>query len=235
MAKPDGRLTHDLDPNDRPPRDACGVFGAWSPGEDVAKLAYYGLHALQHRGQESAGIAVSDGRRIVVHKEMGLVAQVFDEPSLTALRGDIAVAHCRYSTTGAPVWANAQPTFRSTPTVSIALGHNGNLTNTRELAAMLPEESGFAGLQATSDTDVLTELIAGGAATDGGVEEASARILPLVRGAYSLVYMDENTLYAARDPQGFRPLVIGKLAAGWVVASETAALDIVGAVFRARG
>jgi amidophosphoribosyltransferase len=236
VAKPDGRLTHDLDPNDRPPRDACGVFGVWSPGEDVAKLAYYGLYALQHRGQESAGIAVSDGRRIVVHKEMGLVAQVFDEPSLTALRGDIAVAHCRYSTTGAPVWANAQPTFRSTPTVSIALGHNGNLTNTRELAALLPPESGFAGLQATSDTDVLTELIAGGAGiggagADGGVEEASARILPLVRGAYSLVYMDENTLYAARDPQGFRPLVIGRLSSGWVVASETAALDIVGASF----
>jgi amidophosphoribosyltransferase len=255
VAKPDGRLTHDLDPNDRPPRDACGVFGVWSPGEDVAKLAYYGLHALQHRGQESAGIAVSDGRRIVVHKEMGLVAQVFDEPSLTALRGDIAVAHCRYSTSGAPVWANAQPTFRSTPTASIALGHNGNLTNTRELAAMLfspggatphaprgvPDGkamisdmllgNGFAGLQATSDTDVLTELIAGGAGTGGGVEEASARILPLVRGAYSLVYMDENALYAARDPQGFRPLVIGKLASGWVVASETAALDIVGASF----
>ncbi|HEX9041757.1 MAG TPA: amidophosphoribosyltransferase [Trebonia sp.] len=255
MAKPDGRLTHDLDPDDRPPRDACGVFGVWSPGEDVARLAYFGLHALQHRGQESAGIAVSDGRRIVVHKEMGLVAQVFDEPSLTALRGDIAVAHCRYSTTGAPVWANAQPTFRSTRAVSIALGHNGNLTNTRELAAMLPlppggatprtprgmadgkasvsamlTDSGFAGLQATSDTDVLTELIAGGAA-DGGVEEASARILPLVRGAYSLVFMDENTLYAARDPQGFRPLVIGRLAGGWVVASETAALDIVGASF----
>jgi amidophosphoribosyltransferase len=241
VAKPDGRLTHDLDPNDRPPRDACGVFGVWSPGEDVAKLAYYGLHALQHRGQESAGIAVSDGRRIVVHKEMGLVAQVFDEPSLTALRGDIAVAHCRYSTTGAPVWANAQPTFRSTPTLSIALGHNGNLTNTRELAAMLPPESGFAGLQATSDTDVLTELIASGAensaalvagfGADSGVEESAARILPLVRGAYSLVFMDENTLYAARDPQGFRPLVIGKLAGGWVAASETAALDIVGASF----
>ena len=206
----------------------------WSPGEDVAKLAYYGLHALQHRGQESAGIAVSDGRRIVVHKEMGLVAQVFDEPSLTALRGDIAVAHCRYSTTGAPVWANAQPTFRSTPTVSIALGHNGNLTNTRELAGMLPPESGYSALHATSDTDVMTELIAGGAASFGGVEEAAARILPMVRGAYSLAFMDENTLYAARDPQGFRPLVIGRLgggAGGWVVASETAALDIVGGSF----
>jgi len=169
-----------------------------------------------------------------VHKEMGLVAQVFDEPALTALRGDIAVAHCRYSTTGAPIWANAQPTFRSTPVVSIALGHNGNLTNTRELAAMLPAGSGYADMHATSDTDVLTELIAGGAATYGGVEEAAARILPVVRGAYSLAFMDENALYAARDPQGFRPLVIGRLggaAGGWVVASETAALDIVGGTF----
>jgi len=165
---------------------------------------------------------------------MGLVAQVFDEPSLTALRGDIAVAHCRYSTTGASVWANAQPTFRSTPTVSIALGHNGNLTNTRELAAMLTPDNGYGMPQATSDTDVLTELFARGPAGPGGVEEAAARILPLAKGAYSLVFMDENTLYAARDPQGFRPLVLGRLAAGstgWVVASETAALDIVGAVF----
>src|SRR5260370_839262 len=237
VVKPDGRLTHDLDPLDRRPRDACGVFGAWSPGEDVAKLGYYGLHALQHRGQESAGIAVSDGRRIVVHKEMGLVAQVFDEPSLTALRGDIAVAHCRYSTTGAPVWANAQPTFRSTPAASLALGHNGNLTNTRELAGMLPDGGGLAMINATSDTDVLTELIVGEAAGPGGLADAAASILPLVKGAYSLVFMDENTLYAARDPQGFRPLVLGKLGdasrgdRGWVVASETAALDIVGATF----
>src|SRR6516162_6567239 len=231
VAKPDGRLTHDLDPDDRPPRDACGVFGVWSPGEDVAKMAYYGLHALQHRGQESAGIAVSDGRRIVVHKEMGLVAQVFDEPSLTALRGDIAVAHCRYSTTGASVWANAQPTFRPTPTASLAPGPNGNLTNTRELAALLPADIGFGAIQATSDTDVLTVLFVRGPLGPGGVEEAAARILPLVKGAYWLVFMDENTLYAARDPQGFRPLVLGRLAGGWVVASETAALDIVGAVF----
>ena len=250
MVKPDGRLTLDLDPYDRPPRDACGVFGVWSPGEDVAKLAYFGLQALQHRGQESAGIAVSDGRRIVVHKEMGLVAQVFDEPSLTALRGDIAVAHCRYSTTGAPVWANAQPTFRSTPMASVALGHNGNLTNTRELAAMLPADNSLRTLSspegatsrtpridATSDTDVLTELIVDSAATAGTLADAAASILPRVRGAYSLVFMDENTLYAARDPQGFRPLVLGSLGPqpgsprGWVVASETAALDIVGATF----
>ena len=159
MIPPDGRLTEELVSEDRPPRDACGVFGVWAPGEDVAKLAYFGLYALQHRGQESAGIAVSDGSRIVVHKEMGLVAQVFDEPALTALRGHIAVGHCRYSTTGASVWANAQPTFRSTGTTSLALGHNGNLINTRELAALLGGAGpGSAGIVATSDTDVLTAL-----------------------------------------------------------------------------
>jgi len=220
------------------------VFGVWAPGEDVAKLAYFGLYALQHRGQESAGIAVSDGHRIVVHKEMGLVAQVFDEPALTALRGHIAVGHCRYSTTGASVWANAQPTFRSTPTTSLALGHNGNLINTQELAGLLGGHGGsgpgHAGIAATSDTDLLAALFVserattggrGGAPPGGAVEAAAAAVLPLARGAYSLVFMDEQTLYAARDPHGFRPLVLGRLATGWVVASETAALDIVGAGF----
>jgi amidophosphoribosyltransferase len=161
---------------------------------------------------------------------MGLVAQVFDEPALTALRGHIAVGHCRYSTTGASVWANAQPTFRSTGTISLALGHNGNLINTRELAALLdgrgPVSSGIA---ATSDTDVLTALFVSDPA--GVVETAAATVLPLAKGAYSLVFMDEQTLYAARDPHGFRPLVLGRLDTGWVVASETAALDIVGARF----
>ena len=213
------------------------MFGVWAPHEDVAKLAYFGLYALQHRGQESAGIAVSDGSRIVVHKEMGLVAQVFDEPALTALRGHIAVGHCRYSTTGASVWANAQPTFRSTGKVSLALGHNGNLINTRELATLLGETSpGSTGIEATSDTDILTALFlsehAGAAEAQGSpVENAAAAVLPRAKGAYSLVFMDEQTLYAARDPQGFRPLVLGRLATGWVVASETAALDIVGARF----
>ena len=226
------------------------MFGVWAPNEDVAKLTYYGLYALQHRGQESAGIAVSDGSRIMVHKEMGLVAQVFDEPALTALRGHIAVGHCRYSTTGASVWANAQPTFRSTGKTSLALGHNGNLINTRELAALLDGMGqGSAGIVATSDTDVLTALFvsdlaalsgAGGVQSvqEGGadpaastVEAAAATVLPLAKGAYSLVFMDEQTLYAARDPHGFRPLVLGRLDSGWVVASETAALDIVGARF----
>ena len=229
MVKPDGRLTGDLDPGDRPPRDACGVFGVWSPGEDVAKLAYYGLYALQHRGQESAGIAVSDGSRIVVYKDMGLVAQVFDERVLSSLHGHIAVGHCRYSTSGSSVWENAQPTFRPTPAGGVALGHNGNLINTLELAALAAPAGGLPGLASTSDTDVLTALFADPA--HASLIEAVLAALPLVRGAYSLVFADERTLYAARDPQGFRPLVLGRLTQGWVVASETAALDIVGARF----
>jgi amidophosphoribosyltransferase len=233
VIKPDGRLTDDLDSDDRPPRDACGVFGVWSPGEDVAKLAYFGLYALQHRGQESAGIAVSDGTTIVVFKDMGLVPQVFDEAALESLRGHIAVGHCRYSTSGSSVWHNAQPTFRATPSASLALGHNGNLINTLELAELVgaPSNGGEA-VGATSDTDVLTALFVrppGG--TEQGIEAGAMAALPLVRGAYSLVFMDERTLYAARDPQGFRPLVLGRLERGWVVASETAALDIVGASF----
>ena len=213
------------------------MFGAWCPGEDVGKLAYYGLYALQHRGQESAGIAVSDGSRIVVYKDMGLVAQVFNESVLNTLRGYVAVGHCRYSTTGASVWHNAQPTFRATPTGGLALGHNGNLINTLELAAtVVPQADGWrdpSAIEATTDTDVLTALFANppGGAVPGGVEEAAFATLRLARGAFSLVFMDEKTLYAARDPQGFRPLVLGSLAGGWVVASETAALDIVGAAF----
>jgi len=241
VIKPDGRLTQDLTSDDRPPRDACGVFGVWTHGEEVAKLAYFGLYALQHRGQESAGIAVSDGTRIVVFKDMGLVAQVFNESVLNTLRGYIAVGHCRYSTTGSSVWENAQPTFRATPSVSLALGHNGNLINTLELAAMAGTPRGSRA--ATSDTDVLTSLFASGiagekaAATERAtageqarrIEENVLAVLPHVRGAFSLVFMDQETLYAARDPEGFRPLVLGRLPRGWVVASETAALDIVGA------
>jgi amidophosphoribosyltransferase len=214
------------------------VFGVWAPGEEVAKLTYFGLYALQHRGQESAGIAVSNGETIVVVKDMGLVPQVFDEGALNTLRGHLAIGHCRYSTSGASVWENAQPTFRATPSASLALGHNGNLINTRELAALVDPAAGAGGPAATSDTDILTALFAGAAADrlpagDGPgsatIEESALAALPLVRGAYSLVFMDERTLYAARDPQGFRPLVLGRLANGWVVASETAALDIVGA------
>jgi amidophosphoribosyltransferase len=168
------------------------VFGVWAPGEEVAKLAYFGLYALQHRGQESAGIAVSDGTSIVVYKDMGLVPQVFDESVLHTLRGHIAVGHCRYSTSGSSVWENAQPTFRATPSASLALGHNGNLINTLELAALAdPRPRPTAGgSHATTDTDVLTALFAGAAVTRwarrgqgaAGIEESALAALPLVRG-----------------------------------------------------
>ncbi|MFI0432940.1 MAG: amidophosphoribosyltransferase, partial [Candidatus Nanopelagicales bacterium] len=237
MARGDGRLSHDLLPGEKGPQDACGVFGVWAPGEEVAKLTYFGLYALQHRGQESAGIAVSDGRRILVFKDMGLVSQVFDESALESLRGYIAIGHARYSTTGSSTWANAQPTFRTTPTGHMALGHNGNLTNTAALAdrvAAMRDESGelplLNGREApTSDTELLTAMLA--AHPTESLEDAAVAELPNVRGAFSLVFLDENTLYAARDPQGIRPLVLGRLSRGWVVASETAALDIVGATF----
>lgn len=227
---------------DDPPREECGVFGVWAPGEEVAKLAYFGLYALQHRGQEAAGIAVSDGAQVLVFKDLGLVSQVFDEQVLSALKGHVAVGHCRYSTTGSTTWENAQPTFRTTATGSgLALGHNGNLVNTAELLATAREvgvavhrgdgripRPGQSG--ATTDSDLITGLIAHTAA-DTGIEEAAMRLLPDLRGAFSLVFSDENTLFAARDPHGVRPLVLGRLERGWVVASETAALDIVGASF----
>jgi len=212
------------------PRDACGVFGVWAPGEDVAKLTYFGLYALQHRGQEAAGIAVSDGAAVLVFKDLGLVAQVFDEATLSSLTGHLAVGHTRYSTTGSCTWDNAQPSFRSTATGGgIALGHNGNLINTGELAALAARRAAplLGGTHATTDSDVITALLA--ARPDVSLETAAAEVLPLLRGAFSLVFMDEHSLYAARDAHGVRPLVLGRLARGWVVASETAALDIVGA------
>ncbi len=237
----DGRLTHDLlpgEPGEQGPQDACGVFGVWAPGEEVAKLAYFGLYALQHRGQESAGIAVSDGDGIVVYKDMGLVAQVFDERHLATLSGHLAIGHTRYSTTGSSTWENAQPVFRHTGDGGIALGHNGNLINSGELARLAAESEvargdvllpGFATPDASSDTDLVTELLANHPSRS--LEKAALDVLPLLQGAFCFVFMDETTLYAARDPQGIRPLVVGRLERGYVVASETAALDIVGASY----
>ncbi|MFW6598092.1 amidophosphoribosyltransferase [Propionibacteriaceae bacterium Y2011] len=248
MPRPDGQLTLDIDPIERGPRDACGVFGLWAPGEDVAKLTYYGLYALQHRGQESAGVAVSNGGQIMVFKDMGLVSQVFDEATLSSLKGHLAIGHTRYSTTGGSVWANAQPTFRPTVGGGLALGHNGNLTNTEELQLWLAqreEETQLDGTvnadpalvpdlraslkDSTNDTSLITALLA--TFVDLSLTDAALQVLPRLRGAFSLVFMDEQTVYAARDPQGIRPLVLGRLERGWVVASETAALDIVGASF----
>ncbi len=229
----DGRLGHELLPGEKGPQDACGVFGVYAPGEEVAKLTYFGLYALQHRGQESAGIATSNGDNILVFKDMGLVSQVFDEAALEALQGHIAVGHTRYSTTGASVWANAQPTLGPTAYGTVALGHNGNLTNTQELLDLLIAREGMAkrldlkGGKCT-DTAIVTALLGGD--WESSLEEVALELLGHIRGAYSFVFMDEHTLYAARDPHGVRPLVLGELpGGGWVVASETAALDIVGA------
>lgn len=234
MARGDGRLGHGLLPGESPASDACGVFGVHAPGEDVATLTYFGLYALQHRGQESAGIAVGDGRQILVYKEMGLVSQVFDEAALAPLRGHVAVGHTRYSTTGASTWHNAQPTLGPTPHGTVALAHNGNLTNTlalrEELDHRLHVESRHIHHRAagTSDTTVLVGLLSTG--EHRSLVDTALEVLPLLQGAFSLVFSDETTLYAARDPHGVRPLVIGRLpAGGWVAASETAALDIVGA------
>ena len=235
MARGDGRLTHDLLPGEKGPQDACGVFGVWAPGEDVAKLAYYGLYALQHRGQESAGIATSDGRSILVYKDMGLVSQVFDERSLGSLKGHLAVGHCRYSTTGGSTWENAQPTLGGHEQSTVALTHNGNLINSTELRDLVEArrrdgfgaEGGELRRGNTTDTALVTALLSDD--PDRSLEAAALDVLPRLRGAFCFVFMDEHTLYAARDPHGVRPLVLGRLERGWVVASETAALDIVGA------
>ena len=229
--RPDGMLNHNILDADKGPQDACGVFGVWAPGEEVAKLAFYGLYALQHRGQESAGIATSDGKRILVYKDMGLVSQVFTESDLATLPGDLAIGHCRYSTTGSSTWVNAQPTLRPTKYGTLALAHNGNLTNTGELAELVQKLEPTNGRErgATTDTEIMTALIS--LQNEKNVEASAISVLPQLEGAFSLVFMDEQTLYAARDRHGVRPLVLGKLETGWVVASESAALDIVGAAF----
>jgi amidophosphoribosyltransferase len=205
------------------PKEECGLFGVWAPGEDVARLTYFGLFALQHRGQESAGIAVSDGTNILVYKELGLVSQVFNEATLTTLHGDLAIGHTRYSTTGSTTWDNAQPVFKTDGVRSIALGHNGNLVNTHELAERVGSRSA-----ATTDTDIVTTMISNEMA-NGTFEDAALKVLPTLNGAFSFVMMDERSVYAARDPQGIRPLSIGRLPNGFVFASETCALDILGA------
>ena len=206
------------------PREACGLFGVWAPGEDVARLTYFGLFSLQHRGQESAGMAVSDGTSLLIYRELGLVSQVFDERTLTTLQGDLCVGHTRYSTTGSTTWDNAQPTFKTKGSRGLALAHNGNLVNTPELASRVNRRG-----RATTDSDLVSTLMA--RHLEDGLEEAAMRVLPECRGAYSFVFMDERTLFAARDPHGLRPLALGRLRGGYCVASETCALDVVGAEY----
>ena len=215
--------TRDLDR----PREECGVFGLYAPGEDVSRLAYFGLYALQHRGQESAGIACGDGKRLAVKREMGLVSQVFDEEALLALRGYLAIGHTRYSTTGSSHACNAQPLLLYDRCGPFALGHNGNLVNARSLRERLMEEG--VRFECSTDSEVIAQLIVAAPGPNWGAR--IARSLPKLMGAYSLVMATPDEIYAARDPLGVRPLCLGRLGTGWVVASETCALDTIGAIF----
>ena len=202
----------------------CGVFGIRSEERDVSRLAYFGLFALQHRGQESAGIAVSDGGRLTVVRDMGLVAQVFNEQQLQALPGEVAIGHTRYSTTGANRWANAQPLIHHGRARTVALGHNGNLVNAEELRAELVADG--VRLGSGSDSEVIAALIARDSAP---LPEAVASTMRRLEGAYSVTALVDGTLIAFRDPFGFRPLTLGQIGEDWVVASETCALDLIGA------
>ncbi|MEO5918153.1 MAG: amidophosphoribosyltransferase [Candidatus Limnocylindrales bacterium] len=231
----------------------CGVFGVAMPrgsGTEAAHVAALGLFALQHRGQESAGLAVSDGSELFLYKDLGMISTVLDERRLPSFHGDLAIAHCRYSTTGSTVWENAQPTLRLGPRRAVAIGHNGNLVNTRELLSQL--RGGRARLPATTDTEVLTALLSDEPGDD--TADALLGLLPRVRGAYSLVILDRERIIGVRDPHGFRPLCIGRIrdvatpaslpgglwgddapadgpGDAWVLSSETTGLDIVGAEF----
>ena len=206
------------------PGEACGVFGVLAPGRDAAQLTYFGLFALQHRGQESAGIATTDGETMTVSKDMGLVAQVFDDQTLAALPGHLAVGHTRYSTTGTNRWENAQPVYRQVNGTDLALAHNGNLTNTAALAERYGSQFG------TADSELMLEAIARGLQSTDSMVSGLLETLPEIEGAFSLVIMSHDQLIGVRDPNGFRPLSIGRFAdGGWVLASETCAFDLVGA------
>ena len=202
----------------------CGVFGVRSLERDVARLAYFGLYALQHRGQESAGIAVSDRGRLTVLRDMGLVAHVFSEQQLQALPGDVAIGHTRYSTTGSNLWANAQPVVHHGRERRVALGHNGNLTNTAELREELVADG--VRFSSSSDTEVIAALLA---REPGPLPEAVARTTARLQGAFSVVALAGDTLVAFRDRHGIRPLELGRIGSDWVLASESCAFDLIGA------
>jgi amidophosphoribosyltransferase len=208
-------------------REACGIFGAYAPGEDVARITFFALFALQHRGQESAGIATSDGKRIQIYARMGLVSQVFDEESLSQLTGHIAIGHNRYSTTGSSRICNAQPIIVGSGDDIIAIAHNGNIVNSEHLYRELVEK-GYT-FNSSTDSEVIANLIHSAPSRDwlDKIRYAMHRI----RGAYSLVIMTKDKLFAVRDPFGVRPLCLGKINGHWVIASESCAFDHIGALF----
>jgi amidophosphoribosyltransferase len=212
--------------DDDRPKDECGIFAIYGH-EDAAKLAYFGLYALQHRGQESAGIVVSDGKKVMGHKAMGLVPDIFNSEVLDSLKGDIALGHVRYSTTGSSLLVNAQPFKVQYAGRSLAIAHNGNLVNARSIRTDLENEGSI--FQTTMDTEIILHL----AAKDmkNGMEKAMVNTMSRIKGAYSMVIMTEDTMIAVRDPNGFRPLCLGRLHDGYVIASETCAFDLVQAEF----
>ena len=213
------------------PEEACGVFGIYAPEEDVAKLTYFGLYALQHRGQESAGIATFDGEEVHLHKEMGLVSQVFNEKILSKLPGQLAVGHTRYSTTGSSLVANAQPAVLPTRLGTLALAHNGNLVNTGELRSELQKRD--CNFITTTDSEMIAMAIA--EEVNGGKDwlDGAISAFKWCSGAYSLTIGTPDGLMGVRDPNGIRPLVIGTLGepTRYVLASETCGLDIIGAEY----
>jgi len=222
-------VSHYSPAHDDKPHDECGVFGIYAPGQEVANITYFGLYALQHRGQESAGITVSDGKLLNTVKDVGLVAQVFDDPTrMAALRGDLALGHTRYSTTGSNKLINTQPMVYEHPQIGpIAMGHNGNLTNHRQLRDEL-EEKGVV-FDTSSDTEVILRLI--GQTPGPDLKTVLRRSLPRLEGAYSLVFITRDSVAGVRDQLGFRPLCLGRIGDGWILASETCALDTVRAKF----
>ncbi len=213
-------------------REACGVVGIVAPGRDVAPLCYDALYALQHRGQESAGMATFQNEQITVVKDNGLVSHVFTENTLRALGGSLVIGHTRYSTSGSANWTAAQPVYRSAGSSGFALAHNGNLTNTTALA----RDAGIEFTSMLSDSDLVAELLARDVEAGTSLAEALGKVLSRVEGAYSMVVLEAHRVHAVRDPYGFRPLCLGRLGTadapeGWVVASESPALDVVGATF----
>jgi amidophosphoribosyltransferase len=208
-------------------RESCGVFGVYAPGEDVARVTFYGLYALQHRGQESAGIATANGDKIHLHTGMGLISQVFDEADLSYLPGHIAIGHTRYSTTGSSRSENAQPLCIDGPRGPLALGHNGNLVNADVLRRDL-EEQGYS-FSTSTDTEIIANLLAAAPGTTW--EKRLGYVMRHIQGAYCVVGLAPQGLFAMRDPHGIRPLCLGSLNSGWVVASESCALDHLGATF----
>ena len=207
--------------------ESCGIFGIYAPGTDVSRVTFFALYALQHRGQESAGIATSEGHKIYIHTDMGLVSHVFNEDELARLKGSIAIGHNRYSTTGSSVACNAQPILVGTTDTRIALGHNGNITNSMTLRTEL-EEKGFV-FNSSTDSEVIANLML--SAPEKDMESKIKYAMHRLQGAYSLVLMSNDKLYGVRDPMGVRPLALGTFDTGWVLASETCALDHIGSQF----